>query len=309
VRRKSISSEKDSVAPSPPSSGLLSTADQEQRDHARHDLLMLVRADERVEQLFLRWDQEAGVLSLAKHVQRALAKLATILPDYDTWEFYQRLNPEFPDDYADQLSAKLSSVTGVIKKRLVAASQAIRVLHNRRKEITQELSQQALAWTDSTLRLPYPWLAARLVGDYFYRIESSHHLTGPLRIEPFSVRLAPGALIHVPPLFGDPRDRETRRRLIKAVDAALEEAAREMRGHTPRRHQGAELRKYVSWFYRHHALGHSVRRIARDYHRDRGHPRPVRDCDDRPTIRYGIKKAQAVLDVPPGDLRRLFRPS
>lgn len=146
---------------------------------------MLVRADERAEQLFLSWDRRAGVLSLAKRVQRALAKLVTILPDYDTWQFYQRLNPEFPGDVADRLSAKLSSVTGEIKKDVVAASRAIRVLHDRKKEITQELSEQAVDWAGSTLRLPYPWLAARLVEDYFYSIERSHHLTGPHRLELF----------------------------------------------------------------------------------------------------------------------------
>ena len=58
----------------------------------------------------------------------------------------------------------------------------------------------------------------------------------------------------------------------------------------------ATYERYGSWLYRDRVLKDFLREIARDYHHTQaGHRRPFARCDDRPTIREGIKAAERVL--------------
>lgn len=153
---------------------------------------------------------------------------------------------------------------------------------------------EAEAFVRDRLRLPWLWV----VEDLLIGFDSSYtSFKWPIPGGTFTPDTASAQFVG--PSLGETEQEAFARlkreylRVRGAVRATF--ARRASGGWRPSRSEET-IARYARWVYRHRVLGESIRSLAREYHRQKGH---VCSGDDRPTVRRGIAEAERRLTLAP----------
>jgi hypothetical protein len=147
----------------------------------------------------------------------------------------------------------------------------------------EQIAPQVLALVVWGLQLRWSWVVREVVSAYVTRwIATAMHLD-------VTITRRLDIAIDTPRAFRS-RSGETPEGMIARVRRALGVGG----GRQPRAESRRQrLADYGAWLYRHKVRGESIRALATEYtRRERG----VAQSDDRPTVRYGIRLAERLLN-------------
>lgn len=284
---------------------MISPADQARHVTVRIAFMHSLTSDKRTRELFATWARPLRLAARVAALQRELDRLAAATgPGETRTELFCRLvgyepsNISAVNGWPSLVPVPLAAILGEPPHQAPFSTGLMRAVHRaveaycttmRRAESLY--SGQARTFAQDTLNLSWPWLPSALLNAFF--AEHRHAVLGEVDSISYGPMIVSSPVTFVSPPFEPYAG--ARRRLAQAGRALKDrERSYALKTKGPR---GA-LSAYGHWFYRQRVAGHSLRKLASDYHAAAAHRRSVAACDDRPTIRHGIKIAERLLTLP-----------